>query len=184
MATEPFQVRWALDLITAFVNKRINGVSEIRGWPKLSTQIYKIHWGTCWSRSGFLMFKTPLVITRSAAKVCSSICMWVLHSHDTEAWLIVQIAKALALVRNPLAYVAVDRVIDILGLANLDPYFVDEAARGFGILAEGKGKGKEKGSHLTTKVCIHQVQPVWRLTCSAAIRAKALESYPAKVDRR
>jgi DNA repair/transcription protein MET18/MMS19 len=39
-----------------------------------------------------------------------------------------------------------------LALSNLDPLFVDEAARGFGILAEGKGKGKERGSHLTTKV--------------------------------
>jgi DNA repair/transcription protein MET18/MMS19 len=44
-------------------------------------------------------------------------------------------------------------VIEILALSNLDPLFVDEAARGFGVLAEGKGKGKERGSHLTAKVC-------------------------------
>lgn len=43
-------------------------------------------------------------------------------------------------------------MIEILALSNLDPIFVDEAARGFGILAEGKGKGKEKGTHLSTKV--------------------------------
>ena len=63
-----------------------------------------------------------------------------------------QIIKALHLIRHPLAYTGVDRVIEILALSNLDPIFVDEAARGFGILAEGKGKGKERGTHLTTKV--------------------------------
>lgn len=46
-------------------------------------------------------------------------------------------------------------MIEILSLSNLDPIFVDEAARGFGILAEGKGKGKEKGTHLSTKVSSH-----------------------------
>ena len=60
--------------------------------------------------------------------------------------------KALALVRHPFAYTASDRVIEILALSNLDPLFVDEAARGFGVLAEGKGKGRERGSHLTAKV--------------------------------
>lgn len=67
----------------------------------------------------------------------------------------VQIIKALSLLRHPLAYSAIDRVVEILALSNLDPYFVDEAARGFGVLAEGKGKGKGKGkeqSHLTGKV--------------------------------
>lgn len=52
-----------------------------------------------------------------------------------------------------MAYTACERVIEILALSNLDPLFVDEAARGFGVLAEGKGKGKERGSHLTAKVC-------------------------------
>jgi DNA repair/transcription protein MET18/MMS19 len=56
------------------------------------------------------------------------------------------------LVRHPLAYTASEKVIEILALSNLDPPFVDEAARGFGILAEGKGKGRERGSHLTAKV--------------------------------
>jgi DNA repair/transcription protein MET18/MMS19 len=63
-----------------------------------------------------------------------------------------EIIKGLLLVRHPLAYTSSERVIEILSLSNLDPLFVDEAAKGFGILAEGKGKGKERGSHLTTKV--------------------------------
>lgn len=73
-------------------------------------------------------------------------------SHCGQLLTHIQIIKALHLIRHPLAYTGVDRVIEILALSNLDPIFVDEAARGFGILAEGKGKGKEKGTHLSTKV--------------------------------
>lgn len=37
-------------------------------------------------------------------------------------------------------------------LAYFDPAFVNEAAKGLGVIAEGKGKAKERGSHLTAKV--------------------------------
>ncbi len=60
--------------------------------------------------------------------------------------------KALALLRHPLAYSAADRIIDLFKLNSFDPIFVNEAARGFSVLAEGKGKGKRNASHLTAKV--------------------------------
>lgn len=63
-----------------------------------------------------------------------------------------QIVKGLALLRHPAAYTAIDRPISVLKLASVDPAFVDEAARSFGIVAQGKGKGKEKTSRLTAKV--------------------------------
>lgn len=37
-------------------------------------------------------------------------------------------------------------------LAYFDAAFVNEAAKGLGVIAEGKGKAKERGSHLTAKV--------------------------------
>jgi hypothetical protein len=46
----------------------------------------------------------------------------------------------------------VDRVIGILKLSGVDPVFVNEAARGFSVIAQGKGKDKGKASHLTGKV--------------------------------
>jgi DNA repair/transcription protein MET18/MMS19 len=58
----------------------------------------------------------------------------------------------LALLRHPVAYSAIDRPISVLKLSSVDPAFVDEAARNFGIVAQGKGKGKEQASHLTAKV--------------------------------
>lgn len=59
-----------------------------------------------------------------------------------------QIIKALSLLRQPLAYIALDKVIEVLGLFSMDPEFVSEAARAFGVLAK-KGEG-----HLTAKVCL------------------------------
>lgn len=93
-----------------------------------------------------------------------------LHCHNRERAYAdgCQIVKALALIRHPLSYTAADRIIDILALSNLDPVFVDEAARGFSILAEGKGKGKERGSHLTTKVCVTLRIAEWALTDSSS----------------
>jgi DNA repair/transcription protein MET18/MMS19 len=45
----------------------------------------------------------------------------------------------------------VERVIDVLKLSANDPVIVAEAARGLGVIA--KGKGADKASHLTVKVC-------------------------------
>lgn len=62
--------------------------------------------------------------------------------------------RALALVRHPLSYSSVERVIDILKLSYYDPVIVGEAARGLGVVA--KGKGEDKASHLTAKVSLEQ----------------------------
>lgn len=92
-----------------------------------------------------------------------------------------QMIKALSLLRLPLAYTAVGRIIDVLKLASFDPVFVDEAAKGFSVLAQGKGKGKEKGSHLTSKVSLSQEGG--RLSCSAVVCAKAVELRPTRAHR-
>ncbi|WVQ79530.1 hypothetical protein IAT38_001629 [Cryptococcus sp. DSM 104549] len=125
VAQDGWQVRWALDLICAFVNKReaeLKDALEVvleRVWQvevQDTTSEYEIR------RRGLLVY---------------------LH-----------VIKALALLRHPLAYTALARVIEILTLSNLDPEFVNEAARGFGVLAKGKGE-----SHLTAKLL--NAQKLW-----------------------
>jgi DNA repair/transcription protein MET18/MMS19 len=64
--------------------------------------------------------------------------------------LTMQITRALALVRHPLAYTSVERVNEVLKLSYYDPIIVGEVARGLGVIA--KGKGEDKASHLTAKV--------------------------------
>jgi len=128
IAEDEFQLRYILDLITAFVNKRYT------------------------------------VLEGDLSGILESV--WMQEIQDTNKELdsrrrglrvYLHILKALMLVRNPLAYAGVERIIDILPLSNLDPEFVQEAAAGFGILAEGKGKGKEKEeSHLTAKLLYAQ----------------------------
>jgi DNA repair/transcription protein MET18/MMS19 len=44
-----------------------------------------------------------------------------------------------------------EKITDVLKLAYFDPVFVEETARSLGVVAEGKGKAKEKVSHLTSK---------------------------------
>ena len=92
-----------------------------------------------------------------------------------------QIIKGLALLREPLAYTAVSRIVDILKLASFDPVVVNEAARGFRVLAEGKGKGKSQGSHLTAKVSVSTQR--LSLNLAATSRAKAMERRIAKACR-
>lgn len=104
-------------------------------------------------------------------------------SHRRRALLVYfHIVKALALLREPLAYESVEKIIELLKLASFDPVFVGEAAKGLGIVAEGKGgdkgKGKAKGTGkgkgkerdpgwtLTAKVRLL----VWRLACIKAAR--------------
>lgn len=94
---------------------------------------------------------------------------------------IAQIIKGLALLRDPMAYTAVSRIADILKLASFDPILVNEAARGFGVLAEGKGKGKAQGSHLTAKVSVSKQRAL--LNSAAASCAKAMECRIAKTCR-
>ncbi|RXK38054.1 hypothetical protein M231_04724, partial [Tremella mesenterica] len=129
VAREKIRVRWALDLITAFVNQRDTDLGDA-----LELIFEKI-----WSKD-IQDISLPLS-TRTRA----------LHVY-------LHIIKGLALLRNPLAYKALDRVIDILSLSNLDPDFVHEAANSFGILAHGKSKGKDK-SHLIAKF-LH-AQKLW-----------------------
>lgn len=51
-----------------------------------------------------------------------------------------------------MAYSSVEKVLDVLKLAYFDPAIVGEAAKGLGVVAKGKGKGKE--THLTAKVSV------------------------------
>ena len=49
-----------------------------------------------------------------------------------------------------------EKVISILKLSAFDPVFVDEAAKSFSIIAQGKGKAKQKTSHLTSRLLYAQ----------------------------
>ncbi|WVF68679.1 hypothetical protein IAT40_003451 [Kwoniella sp. CBS 6097] len=125
VASDQWQVKYALDLICAFVNKR---EAELR--DSLEDILTNI-----WNAEVQDTTKEALVRKRALQ----------VYLH---------IMKALALLRAPLAYTALDRVLEILTLSNLDPDFVGHAASGFGILATGKGK-----SHLTAKL-LH-AQKLW-----------------------
>ncbi|KAL1408286.1 hypothetical protein Q8F55_005092 [Vanrija albida] len=128
VARDQFQLNTVLDLITAFVNKRAGDLGDSLG-PILE-RIWMVD---------IQDTAQPFEIRRRGLLVY-------LH-----------IAKALALLRNELAYAAVDRVIEILVLSNLDPVFVDEAARGFSVLADaGKPKRKGQPNHLVVKLLYAQ----------------------------
>ncbi|OCF43478.1 DNA repair/transcription protein MET18/MMS19 [Kwoniella heveanensis CBS 569] len=125
VARDQWQVKYALDLICAFVNKR---EAELRdSLEDVLTNIWNVE----------------VQDTSKDLEVRKRALLVYLH-----------IVKALALLRAPLAYTALDRVIEILNLSNLDPDYVGYAASGFGILASGKGK-----SHLTAKL-LH-AQKLW-----------------------
>ncbi|WWD04098.1 hypothetical protein V865_002163 [Kwoniella europaea PYCC6329] len=127
VARDGWQVKWSLDLICAFVNKRENVLKE-----SLETILDSV-----WSVD-IQDTSKDLEIRRRGLSVYS------------------YIIKALSFLRSPLSYTAVERVIDILSLSNLDPEFVPFAAAGFGILAQGKGNG-----HLTAKLLY--AQKMWNL---------------------
>ena len=74
----------------------------------------------------------------------------------------IQIARGLTLLRSPLSYTSVDRILEVLKLSSFDPDFVGSSARGLSIIA--KGKGKSKDTHLTAKV-----------SCKAALEYQAVE---------
>ncbi|WWD20081.1 hypothetical protein CI109_104555 [Kwoniella shandongensis] len=126
IARDNFQVRYALELICAFVNKR---ETELR--DSLETILDRI-------------WEVDITDTTKDFEIRRRALLVYLH-----------IIKALALLRQPLAYSALNSVVEALSLSNLDPEFVGEAAKGFGVLA----KGKEKGSHLTAKL-LH-AQKLW-----------------------
>ncbi|WWC93066.1 uncharacterized protein L201_008031 [Kwoniella dendrophila CBS 6074] len=125
VAKDSWQVKHSLDLICAFVNKRESELQD-----SLETIL-----GSIWSAE-IQDTSKDLETRRRGLSVY-------LH-----------IVKAIALLRNPLSYTALDKVIDILSLSNLDPNFVQYAASGFSVLAQGKGK-----SHLTAKL-LH-AQKLW-----------------------
>lgn len=162
IAQNALQSRAALDLITAFVNKRESGescgstltrlIEDLQ--DSLETMLDRI-----WSKD---IQDTSLELpTRTKA------LQVYLH-----------IVKGLSLLRHPLAYTALGRIIEILSLSNLDPAFVDAAAKGLGVLAESKSKGK----HLTAKVGLINAP----LQCSdpAAARSEVVEFCLAEIDRR
>ncbi|KAK8849457.1 hypothetical protein IAR55_004790 [Kwoniella newhampshirensis] len=123
VARDIFQVRYALEMICAFVNKR---EAELR--DSLETVLGRI-------------WEADVQDTTKHFEVRRRGLLVYLH-----------VIKALALLRQPLAYSALIKIIEVLSLSNLDPDFVNEAAKGFGVLA----KGKEKGSHLTAKLLYAQ----------------------------
>ncbi|WVW86641.1 hypothetical protein I302_108694 [Kwoniella bestiolae CBS 10118] len=122
VARDGWQVKWILELICAFVNKRENVLKD-----SLETILESI-----WS-----------VEIQDTSKD--------LDNRRRGLSVYLYIIKALSLLRSPLAYSALERVIDILSLSNLDPEFVRFAASGFGILSQGKGNG-----HLTAKLLFAQ----------------------------
>ncbi|TXT13309.1 hypothetical protein VHUM_00676 [Vanrija humicola] len=128
VARDEFQLNIVLDLITAFVNKRAGDLGDALG-PILER-----------------IWMEEIQDTAQPFETRRRGLLVYLH-----------IAKALALLRNELAYAAVNRVIEILVLSNLDPVFVGEAARGFSVLADaGKPKGKGRANHLNVKLLYAQ----------------------------
>ncbi|ORY34974.1 Dos2-interacting transcription regulator of RNA-Pol-II-domain-containing protein [Naematelia encephala] len=140
VATSPFQLRFALDAITALVNKRATELQSSLA------EILEMVW------------VKEVIDTSNEFEVRRRGLLVYLH-----------IVKALALIRHQLAYDAVLRVIECLSLASFDPVFVNEAARGFSVLAEGKGKGRERGSHLTAKLLC--AQKLWNVVLPKLIEA-------------
>ncbi|WVQ96214.1 hypothetical protein IAU59_003318 [Kwoniella sp. CBS 9459] len=125
VARDQWQVRYALDLICALVNKReVELRDSLEG---ILTNIWNVEVQDT---------SKDLEVRKRALQVY------------------LNIVKGLALIRAPLAYTALERVIEIMTLSNLDPDFVGHAASGFGILSTGKGK-----SHLTAKL-LH-AQKLW-----------------------
>ncbi|WRT69441.1 uncharacterized protein IL334_006427 [Kwoniella shivajii] len=122
VARDGWQVKGALDLICSLVNKRETELKD-----SLETIVDSV-----WS-----------VEIQDTSKDVE------IRHRGLSVYL--NIVKALSLLRLPLAYSALEKVIDILSLSNLDPEFVPHAAAGFGILAQGKGKG-----HLTSKLLYAQ----------------------------
>ncbi|KAK4683806.1 DNA repair/transcription protein MET18/MMS19, partial [Tremellales sp. Uapishka_1] len=144
VARDESQIRYALDLITAFVNKRETGEALL---PRLrSIALIDIMVELKSSLEGLLetVWMVGIQDTTKEFEVRRRGLLVYLH-----------IVKALCLLRQPLAYTAIERVLEILPLSNLDPAFVDEAARGFAVIAEGK----TKGSHLTAKKMWNFVLP-------------------------
>ncbi|ODO00637.1 DNA repair/transcription protein MET18/MMS19 [Cryptococcus wingfieldii CBS 7118] len=120
IAKDMWQVRWGLEMICAYVNKKEGDLKETlevileKVWNEAqdTTREFEIR------RRGLLVY---------------------LH-----------IIKALSLLRQPLAYTALEKVIDVLSLFSMDPLFVEASAKAFGVLAR-KGDG-----HLTGKLLYAQ----------------------------
>ncbi|WVQ75192.1 hypothetical protein IAR50_004803 [Cryptococcus sp. DSM 104548] len=123
VAKDMWQVRWGLEMICAYVNKKEADLKET-----LEVILEKV-WNEAQDTTrDFEMRRRGLLVY--------------LH-----------IIKALSLLRQPLAYTALERVIDVLSLFSMDPLFVEASAKAFGILAH-KGDG-----HLTGKLL--NAQKLW-----------------------
>lgn len=80
------------------------------------------------------------------------------------------IVKALALLRDPLAYSSIDKLLDLLKLAYFDRRFVETVARGFSVLAEGKGgSGRTAGSSTSKSGKGKQREKGWTLTAKVRV---------------
>ncbi|EAL20722.1 hypothetical protein CNBE0870 [Cryptococcus deneoformans B-3501A] len=120
VARDDWQVKWGLQMVCALVNKKENDLKEA-----LEGVLEKIWAEVQDTTQDFEVRRRGLLV----------------YFH---------IIKALSLLRQPLAYTALDKVIEVLGLFSMDPEFVSEAARAFGVLAK-KGDG-----HLIAKLLYAQ----------------------------
>ncbi|WVR08275.1 hypothetical protein IAU60_005322 [Kwoniella sp. DSM 27419] len=125
VAQDAWQTKWASQMICAFVNKREGALRD-----SLDTILERL-----WE-----------VDIQDTSKD--------VETRERGLQVYLYIVKALALLRQPSAYTALTRVIEIFSLANMDPIFVGYAASGFSILSTGKGK-----SNLTAKL-LH-AQKLW-----------------------
>ncbi|KIR60191.1 DNA repair/transcription protein MET18/MMS19 [Cryptococcus bacillisporus CA1873] len=120
VAKDGWQVKWGLEMVCALVNKKENDLKE-----DLAGVMEKIWAEVQDTTQDFEARRRGLLV----------------YFH---------IIKALSLLRQPLAYTALDKVIEVLGLFSMDPEFVNEAARAFSVLA------KKGDVHLTAKLLYAQ----------------------------
>ncbi|WVO13693.1 hypothetical protein L204_101314 [Cryptococcus depauperatus] len=120
VAKDDWQVAWGVDMICALVNKKETELNNT-----LDVVLEKM-WAQVQDKNLELKVRRRCLL------------------------IYLQIIKALALLSQPLAYSALEKVISILSLFSLDPELVQCAAEGFGVLAK-KGDG-----YLITKLLYAQ----------------------------
>ncbi|WVN87024.1 uncharacterized protein L203_102200 [Cryptococcus depauperatus CBS 7841] len=120
VAKDDWQVAWGVDMICALVNKKETELNNT-----LDVVLEKM-WAQVQDKNLELKVRRRCLL------------------------IYLQMIKALALLSQPLAYSALEKVISILSLFSLDPELVQYAAEGFGVLAK-KGDG-----YLITKLLYAQ----------------------------
>ncbi|ORX37979.1 Dos2-interacting transcription regulator of RNA-Pol-II-domain-containing protein [Kockovaella imperatae] len=122
-ANNNWQLRFALWMITFFVNKREKELGD-----SLDSILEAV-----WVKE---VVETSLPLETR----CRALSVY-LHT-----------IKGLVVLRSSVAYAALERVIDVLKLSSFDPAFVNEAAASFGILSSTESRDKSREKHLSTKL--------------------------------